>query len=70
MRKIDVEQILSVSDYPSVLELVVEKELDELKYRKVNDWFAFLNKYVRLDCPTEAEIGQIAEMKACRDILM
>jgi uncharacterized protein YdeI (YjbR/CyaY-like superfamily) len=48
----------------------VDKELNELKYEKLSDWKAYLERLVKLGCPTTDEIEQLAEIKASRDILV
>jgi hypothetical protein len=48
---------------------VILRQLNELRYKHLREWFVAVNKAVKLDCPTEDEIGALAEIKAARDIL-
>jgi len=49
---------------------LVERELHELAYKKVRDWFAYLDSLVHLDYPTTEEIDRLTEIKASRDVLV
>ena len=50
--------------------LIAERELNELKYDRPKAWFDYMDKMIRLRCPTGDEIERIAEMKAARDLLI
>lgn len=69
-KKIDVEVIIKYHDYKSLILFLADKELNELKYAKVADWFSYIDKLMHLGCPTEDEIERFAEIKASRDILV
>ena len=43
--------------------------MNELKYEPLREWFAAINRAVKLDCPTGYEIDALAEIKAARDLL-
>jgi hypothetical protein len=62
--------VLKGGSIPAIALSVIDKELNELKYERVADWFAYLEKLVKLGCPTPDEIEALAEMKASRDILV
>jgi len=62
--------VLKAGDVATVTLAVIDKELNELKYERVADWFAYLNKLVKLGCPAPDEIEALAEMKASRDIVV
>ena len=47
-----------------------DRELNELKYDRPMAWFDYLNRIVKLGCPTVEEIERFAEMKAARDLLI
>lgn len=68
-KQIEVGLALSAPDRAALIELIAERELNEIKYRKPREWFEFLEKLVRLGCPTADEMDSLAEMKACRDVL-
>ena len=69
-RQIDVGTALSASDRSALVQILVDKELNDLKYEKVTEWCEYMNRMISLRCPSEIEIGQIAEIKASRDILV
>jgi hypothetical protein len=62
--------VLKAGDVSTVALAVIDKELNELKYERVADWFAYLERLVKLGYPTPDEIEALAEMKASRDILV
>jgi hypothetical protein len=67
--QLELEAVLKASDREEVISGVILKQLNELKYANVREWFVALNKAVRLDCPSEDEIDALTEVKAARDIL-
>ncbi len=69
-KQIEVGVVLSASDKDALVSLIVERELNELKYDRPKAWFDYMNKIVKLGCPTEDEIERIAEMKAARDLII
>lgn len=69
-KQIDVGTVLKAIDKPAIILKVVDRELNELKYERVAEWFAYLEKLANLGCPTTAEIEKLAEIKASRDILV
>lgn len=58
------------TDKNAIVLSVVDKELNELKYERLADWFVYLERLAKLECPTADEIEQLAEIKASRDILV
>ena len=60
---------MKAGDRDEIIAGVLRKQLNELKYENVRDWFDALNKTVKLNCPTADEIDSIAEVKATRDLL-
>lgn len=67
-RQVLVEQIVEAGNFDSLLEKLIEAELNELKYKSVPDWFVFLRKIVNVDAVSEQDIDRLAEIKATRDI--
>ena len=61
---------LSAVDRQALVLLIAERELNELKYDRPRAWFDYMNRIIKLGCPTEDEIERIAEMKAARDLLI
>jgi hypothetical protein len=68
-RQLEFEAILKAGDRDEIISSVISKQLNELKYDTLREWFAAMNKAVKLDCPTDDEIERLAELKAERDIL-
>ena len=62
--------VLDAADKGDIIAAVVEKEVLELAYNRVADWFSYLDKIVHLGCPTPDQIERLAEIKASRDILV
>ena len=62
--------VLKAPDKSAIVLTVVDKELNELKYERLADWFAYLERLTNLGCPTADEIEKLAEIKASRDILV
>lgn len=69
-KKIEFGTVLKAPDKAAITLAVVDRELNELRYERVADWFAYLDKLVHLGCPTADEKERIAEIKASRDILV
>jgi hypothetical protein len=64
------EIIAALVDKAPIIEAFVDKELNELKYDDVAKWFVYLEKRVKLGCPTVEEIEKLSEIKATRNILV
>lgn len=62
--------VLNAPNLAAVTLVVVDRELNELKYERVADWFAYLERRAKLGCPTAADIDNLTEIKASRDILL
>ena len=56
-------------DRESILRVIVDRELDRLKYRRLAGWFEYLEKRAGLGVPGRDEIEGLAEIKAARDII-
>ena len=67
-KQIDVDTVLKIRDPDAIVQMVIDRELNEWKYQRVAEWFNRLNGLVKLGCPSEDEIARLAEMKASRDI--
>jgi hypothetical protein len=68
-KEIKFRVVLSVPDLTALIGRVVDHELNQLKYEKPSDWFAYLEGIAKLGSPGPAEIARISEIKAARDIL-
>ncbi len=53
-----------------IIQAVVEKELNDVKFGGIVDWFRYLKSLVSLNRPGEQDINNLAEIKASRDILV
>jgi hypothetical protein len=69
-KQVEVGLILKAPDKATLIATVVDRELNELKYERVADWFAYLERLAQLGCPAASEIERLAEIKASRDILV
>jgi hypothetical protein len=69
-KQIEMGAILKAPDKGAIVLTVVDKELNELKYERLADWFAYLERLTHLGCPTADEIEKLAEIKASRDVLV
>ncbi len=69
-KAVSFKTVLDAPDKEAVTLYIVDKELNEISYKQPSDWFEYLEKKVKLDCPTQDEISQIGEAKASRDILV
>jgi hypothetical protein len=68
-RQLDLEVVLKARDREAVISGVILKQLNELRYENLREWFTALNRAIRLDCPGDDEINRLAEVKATRDVL-
>jgi hypothetical protein len=68
-KQLEFSTVLKAANRDEINSGVILKQLNELKYEQLREWFAAINKAVKLDCPTEDEIDALAEIKAARDIL-
>jgi len=62
--------VLEAADKSQVVSSVVQREVLGIAYRRVVDWFTYLEKIAQLGCPTPDQIQRIAEVKASRDVLV
>lgn len=69
-KKVDFEEVLDAPDKAAITLLVVNKELNELAYKRPRDWFAYLEDKAKLGIPTVDEVDKIAEAKASRDVMV
>jgi hypothetical protein len=69
-KQVEMSAILKAPDKSAIVLTVVDRELNELKYERLADWFEYLERLAKLGCPTADEIETLAEIKASRDILV
>jgi hypothetical protein len=68
--QLDFRTVLEAADKAEIVAAVVQKEVLGLAYKRVADWFAYLDKIVQFGCPTQDQIQRLAEAKASRDVLV
>jgi hypothetical protein len=68
-KQLDFGTVLKAASRDEIVSGVIQRHLNDLKYAHLREWFAAVNKAVKLDCPDEGEIDALAEIKAARDIL-
>lgn len=68
-KQVDFKVVLDALDKDSIIGFMVNKELNEVLYKRPGEWFAYLDSKVKLACPTRYEIDRLAEAKASRDVL-
>lgn len=69
-KQLELGTVLKAPDIATVVLGVVDRELNEIKYERVADWFANLERLAKLGVPTADEVERLAEIKAGRDILV
>jgi len=69
-KQVDLATVLDAPDKQGIVLAVVDKQLNELKYERLQSWFEYLETLVKLGCPTAGDIERLAEIKASRDILV
>jgi hypothetical protein len=69
-KQVEMGTILGAPDVNWIVSNVVDRELNERKYERVTDWFAYLEKVAKLGCPEPDDIDRLAEIKASRDTLV
>ena len=69
-KKVDFKDVLDAPDKDAITSRVVSKEVNEILYERPTGWFEYLEEKAKLGCPTQGEIGKIAEAKASRDVLV
>src|SRR5207245_653500 len=54
-KQVEMGAVLKAPDISALVLTVVDKELNELKYNRLADWFAYLERLANLGCPTAHE---------------
>ncbi|MEW6673941.1 MAG: hypothetical protein AB1427_19785 [Thermodesulfobacteriota bacterium] len=68
-RQLAVQEVLSQSDLQKLILYLIERELHELRYKNVQEWFAYLERVINLKTIGISEINRLSELKATRDIV-
>lgn len=69
-KQVPASLVLRATSLEAVKIALVSRELNEIRYRNVRDWFTELEQMVKLGCPSGDEIERLAEIKASRDVLV
>lgn len=69
-KQVEFGTIVNSPDVARIVLAVVDRELNEVKYERVGDWFSYLERLARVGIPTAEEIEHFSEIKATRDILV
>jgi hypothetical protein len=69
-KQVDLATVIDAPDRATLLWVVIDRELNALKYERPTAWFRYLNDRVNLGSPTDEQIERLAEVKASRDILV
>gem|GEM_PF-3241479 len=67
-KMLSVENVLDASNLNELKDFLVDRELGELRYGKVVDWFSYLEKIINLKGIESANVERLSELKATRDI--
>ncbi|MHB1556945.1 MAG: hypothetical protein ACYC61_05650 [Isosphaeraceae bacterium] len=68
-KQLNFGSVIRAATRDEVISGVVLKQLNELKYESMREWFVAMNRALRRDCPGEDEVDALTEIKATRDIL-
>jgi hypothetical protein len=69
-KQIDYATILESDTKDAIVWRLIDKELNEIKYKNVSEWFTYLNSLVRFPNIPPVTLEKVAEAKATRDILV
>ncbi|MDY6865373.1 MAG: hypothetical protein SVY15_05305 [Halobacteriota archaeon] len=62
--------IIDAESKEAIIAALIGRELNDIKYKSVSDWFAYLTNLVSTCKIPEKTIAKIGEVKATRDILV
>lgn len=69
-KTVEFDEVIGSSNRSEIIDKVVQKELIDIAYRSVRNWFQYLEKRVHLNAISADEIATLAEIKATRDALV
>ena len=69
-KQVDFRTVLEAPDKDAITELVVDRELNDIAYKRPAGWFAYLEERTKLGLPATEDIERFAESKATRDALV
>lgn len=68
-RQLTFSVILAAADKQAIVQHIIDKELNSLKYTHIAKWFEYLENLVGLGLPSATQIATLAEIKATRDVI-
>ncbi len=68
-KPVDLAMVIDAPDREAILQVVIDRELNALKYERPTAWFRYVNARVKLGGPTDEQVERLVEIKASRDIL-
>lgn len=69
-KQIDYEVIFNSQTKEELIWKIVDRELNEIKYKNVTEWFEYITNTIGLPKISVEKIAKLAEAKATRDILV
>lgn len=69
-KQVDYSTVFEAESKEALIGKLIEKELNEIKYKNVCEWFGYLYKIASIPELPKDELEKIAEAKASRDILV
>ncbi len=69
-KTLTLDDVINAADKDEVASQVIDRHLNGITYKKVAEWFVYLEGLARPGCPTKDEVERVAEVKASRDILV
>ncbi len=69
-KQLEFGDVLNAANFEELTQLIVDRELNQLKFDRVSKWFDYLNRLVNLGIEWSTTVEQLSEMKASRDVLV
>lgn len=69
-KEIPYRVVLDAPDKDAITRHVVDRELNEIAYKRLDEWFAYLQSRTKVDPPSADDVDQLAEAKASRDVIV
>jgi hypothetical protein len=69
-RQLEYALVLNAKTREEIIALLIDREINETKYKNVGEWFSYLEKLASGISLPQGDIERIAEAKASRDILV
>lgn len=69
-KQVDYETVFCSENKEEIIWKLIDRELNEIKYKKVAEWFGYLRNIVGIPEIEAQQLEKLAEAKATRDILV